>query len=80
MLVALANGSEEIEFSSTVDVLRRAGANVTIAKVDKNEGGSNDKLCTLMHGIKVEADAILDENLVGNDFDAIVMPGGLPGS
>ena len=81
VLVAVANGSEEIELSSIVDVLRRAEVDVTIAKVDKNgDGCTNNKLSTLMHGMKVEADEVLDEDLLSNDFDAVVMPGGLPGS
>ena len=79
VLVAIANGSEEIELSAIVDVLRRSETHVTIAKVDKNETGSNDKLSTLMHGMKVEADEVFDASS-SHDYDAIVMPGGLPGS
>ena len=81
-MVAVANGSEDIETASIVDVLRRAEADVTTAKVGKNDTDlGSDKMSVLMQGLKVEADEILDQDLVdNNDYDAIVMPGGLPGS
>ena len=34
-LVAVTHGSEEIETVSVIDILRRAGVEVTIGKVDK---------------------------------------------
>ena len=84
VLVAVANGTEEIELSSVVDVLRRANADVTVAKVDWSFcdliDGKPSKMSTLSRGMKVEADAILDQNLMENDFDAVVMPGGMPGA
>ena len=82
--MAVADGSEEIELASVVDVLRRAEANVTIAKVDWSfcelVDGKPSKMSVLSRGMKVEADALLDEKLMENEFDAVVMPGGLPGS
>lgn len=124
--VILADGFEEIEAITLIDILRRAGANVKIVGLSaKNIRGA--------HGIKIEADEIfddvfsrenidenidacakplnpardlnqdtkdqileanspkstsgcsvkqtpnLDENLI-DDFDAIFLPGGLPGA
>ena len=124
--VILADGFEEIEAITLIDILRRAGANVKIVGLSaKNIRGA--------HGIKIEADEIfddvfsreninenidacakplnsvrdlnqdtkeqileanspkstsgcsvkqtpnLDENLI-DDFDAILLPGGLPGA
>lgn len=70
-VVVLANGFEEIEAVTPVDVLRRAGAEVTTAGV----GGLN---ITGAHGVTYVADAEL-EKLTG-EFDLIVLPGGMPGS
>lgn len=128
--VILADGFEEIEAITLIDILRRAGANVKIV------GLSEKNICGA-HGIKIEADEIfddvfsreninenidacakplnpardlnqdtkeqnldqileanspkstsgcsvkqtpnLDENLI-DDFDAILLPGGLPGA
>ncbi|CDR95508.1 4-methyl-5(B-hydroxyethyl)-thiazol monophosphate biosynthesis enzyme, putative [Babesia bigemina] len=72
-LIAVANGSEDIEFVTVVDVLRRAGVNVTVASVHK------EKAVTLAHGTKVTADALIDD-VANKTFDLIVVPGGLPGS
>lgn len=133
--VILADGFEEIEAITLIDILRRAGANVKIV-------GLSEKNIRGVHGIKIEADEIfddvfsrenidenidacakplnpardlnqdtkeqileanspkstsgcsvkqtpnLDENLASNlinvaqmdDFDAILLPGGLPGA
>jgi protein deglycase len=38
-----------------------------------------DKFCKLLSGMKVEADEIFNEELLENDYDAIVMPGGISG-
>lgn len=124
--VILADGFEEIEAITLIDILRRAGANVKIV-------GLSEKNIRGAHGIKIEADEIfddvfsrenidenidacakplnpardlnqdtkeqileanspkstihcsvkqtpnLDENLI-DDFDAILLPGGLPGA
>lgn len=70
-VVLLAEGFEELEALSPVDVLRRAGAEVTLAGV----GGLNVKSA---HDITVVADVLLDK-LFG-DYDLIILPGGMPGS
>ena len=53
--VFLANGFEEIEALAPVDILRRAGVEVTIASV----GGQ--KIVTSASGIHVVADALAEE-------------------
>lgn len=70
-VLLLAEGFEELEALAPVDVLRRAGAEVTIAGV----GGQNLKSA---HGVTVAAD-VLVENLSG-EYDLVVLPGGMPGS
>ena len=70
-VVLLAEGFEEIEAATPIDVLRRAGAEVTIAGVS----GIQVKGA---HGVVYVADAELDG--LQADFDLIVLPGGMPGS
>lgn len=66
----LADGFEEIEALSVVDILRRAEIEVKMISVyDKKE-------VTGAHGIKVVADDIIS-NI--SDADLIFLPGGLPG-
>lgn len=67
-----ANGTEEIEALTAVDLLRRAGVEVTLAGV----GGT--ALCG-SHGIRVTAD-ISAENIDKWDFDMVILPGGMPGT
>ena len=70
-LVFLATGFEEIETVTIVDVLRRAGVDVTVAGLAPNviEG---------KHGVKIVPDKSIDDVSV-EDFDAFVVPGGNPG-
>jgi len=68
--VILANGFEEIEALTVVDVLRRA--NITCHMV-----GFEDTV-TGSHAIQVQTDRVFDGNL--SEYDMIVLPGGMPGS
>ena len=68
----LANGFEEIEALTPVDVLRRAGLKVqTVAISGRSAVGS--------HGIKVECDLMADE-VDFSDAEAVIFPGGMPGA
>ncbi len=72
ILVPLADGFEEIEFVTIVDVLRRAGLDVTVA-------GLHAGPLTGSHGIAVTPDAALDA-LDLDAFTVVVLPGGQPGT
>ncbi|WP_200763864.1 DJ-1 family glyoxalase III [Nitrosophilus alvini] len=73
VLVPLADGFEEIEAMAIIDVLNRAGIDVTVAGLGGTEiEGANSKL-------KVKVPVTLDEVNAG-DFDMMVLPGGLPGA
>ncbi len=69
----LAEGFEEIEALTPVDVLRRAGLEVKTVAVGEN------KTVKGAHGIEVVADVL--ESELGNDVpEAIILPGGMPGT
>ena len=70
-LVPLAEGFEEIEAMTVVDVLRRAGIKVTTAGLPGTivEGSRN---------VKILADTKL-EDVVEKDYDAVILVGGSPG-
>ncbi len=72
VLVILAPGFEEIETVTVVDILRRAGARVTLAGTD---GGVTEG----SRGINLVADCHLKE-VNTDDFDMVVLPGGQPGT
>jgi len=70
-IVILADGFEEIEAITAIDVLRRAGVEVAVC-------GLNSERVKGSKSIIVVADRILkgDET----DYDACVLPGGMPGA
>ena len=72
LLAVVADGFEETELIAAVDCMRRLDVDVSIA------GLKSQELCGA-HGIKIAADALLDD-LSPEDFDAIFLPGGLPGA
>lgn len=71
--IFLATGFEETEALATVDVLRRAGIEITLVSIYK------DRMVTGAHGITVAADVVM----AGADFsdaDWLICPGGMPGA
>lgn len=76
VLVFLAEGFEEIEALTPVDLLRRAGLDVKTAAVG-HSGGS--LTVTGSHGIPVTADARA-EDFIGASPEAVILPGGMPGA
>ncbi len=72
VLVPLADGFEEIEAVTVIDLLRRADIDVVVAGLTPGPATGN-------HGIAVGTDQTLDEAL-GQDYDMAVLPGGLPGA
>jgi 4-methyl-5(b-hydroxyethyl)-thiazole monophosphate biosynthesis len=69
--IFLANGFEEIEALAVVDILRRCDLDVVIV-------GIGGKRITGSHNITVECDA--DENIQAEKIDAVILPGGMPGT
>jgi protein deglycase len=72
VLVPIANGTEEIEAVTIIDVLRRAGAQVTVASVGELQ-------ITASRGVRLVADCLISQCL-DISYDLVVLPGGMPGA
>ncbi len=72
VLVPLAQGCEELEAVTVIDLLRRAGITVVTAGLDGAPVRAS-------RGVVLVPDADLDAAL-RQDFDMVVLPGGLPGA
>lgn len=63
----VVNGTEPIEAVVQIDILRRAGAEVTVASVEK------ELRVDALHGVKIVADALLSD-CADTEFDLISLP------
>lgn len=72
VLVPLAQGSEEMEAVTIVDMLRRAGINVKTA-------GENE-IITCSRGVKIIPDILIEQISATRLFDAVILPGGVNGT
>lgn len=70
-LVILADGFEDIEAVTPIDILRRVNVDVTVA-------GLSGEMVKGSRGIVIKADRVLLES--DSDHDAIILPGGMPGA
>ena len=73
VLIPIADGTEELEAVAIIDVLRRAEAEVIVASV------AGSKQITASRGMVLVADALL-EDCLNQEYDLIVLPGGIPGA
>ncbi|KAK1559476.1 hypothetical protein Q3G72_014908 [Acer saccharum] len=73
VLIPIANGSEEIEIVTIVDILRRAKVDVVVASVEKS-----------MKIVASQGTKIIAEKLISNAseeiYDLIILPGGVSGA
>eukprot|EP00357_Protocruzia_adherens_P028854 CAMPEP_0115007546 /NCGR_PEP_ID=MMETSP0216-20121206/21266_1 /TAXON_ID=223996 /ORGANISM="Protocruzia adherens, Strain Boccale" /LENGTH=172 /DNA_ID=CAMNT_0002374553 /DNA_START=32 /DNA_END=550 /DNA_ORIENTATION=+ len=72
VLIPVANGTEEIEAVSLIDILRRSGADVTVASVGERE-------VVMSRGVRLVADCLITD-VEKQKFDLIACPGGLMGA
>lgn len=72
VLVPLAQGCEELEAVTIIDLLRRAGIEVITA-------GLEPGLVKASRGTQLMPDTTLDAALL-EDYDMVVLPGGMPGA
>jgi len=73
VLVPLADGCEELEAVTIIDLLRRAGIEVVTA-------GLKPGIVQASRGVQLVPDATLDVALQDDDYDMVVLPGGMPGA
>lgn len=73
VLVFLAEGFEEVEALTVVDYLRRANIEVDTVSI-------GDKMVKGAHDIIVSADKLISEIESAGIYDAVVIPGGIPGA
>ncbi len=71
--VYLANGFEEVEAITPIDLLRRAEKKVITV-------GVGDNIIVSSHGIPVVTDTIAQEAPLTNELEMIILPGGMPGT
>ena len=72
-LISLADGVEDIECVTLIDVLRRAEVEVVVASIEGR------RMITCARGTRLTADTMLVD-VLAQDFDLIVLPGGMPGA
>lgn len=72
VLIPLAQGCEELEAVTVIDLLRRAKIDVVTAGLDK-------QTVTASRGVRLVPDTDLDTALQ-QDYDMLILPGGLPGA
>lgn len=71
VILFLADGFEEIEALTTVDIIRRANINIDICTI-------SDEYVKGAHGIIVKADINIKD--LYEEYDMAVLPGGMPGT
>jgi len=72
VLVPVAEGFEEVEAFSIVDVFRRAGARVDVASIGELQ-------VTSSHDVRIIADKLITD-CIDEEYDLIALPGGIPGA
>jgi 4-methyl-5(b-hydroxyethyl)-thiazole monophosphate biosynthesis len=76
-LIAVADGTEDLEFAGPVDVLGLAGFQIFVVSVMPE----NRLTCKTGRGVSLTADHhITDEKIFSQHFDVIIVPGGIPGA
>jgi 4-methyl-5(b-hydroxyethyl)-thiazole monophosphate biosynthesis len=72
VVIILAEGFEELEAVAVIDVLRRAGIGIVSA-------GLHEGPVSSARHINIIPDTVID-TIRSDDFDMLVLPGGMPGS
>ena len=73
-IVFLAEGFEEVEAITPIDLLRRAGFDVTTISI------GDDPVVLGSHNIPVTADMVIDDLINNDGYDIVILPGGMKGT
>lgn len=71
--IFLADGFEEVEALTPVDMMRRAGLDIQTVSIGE------DRYVTGAHGVTIEADLNIDDEDM-SQADCLIAPGGMPGA
>jgi len=71
-LITLAEGIDDLQSVTLIDVLRRAGIEVVVASIESR------RMLTCARGTRLTADTMLVD-VLAQHFDLIVLPGGVVG-
>jgi 4-methyl-5(b-hydroxyethyl)-thiazole monophosphate biosynthesis len=71
VLVPVANGTEDVEAVTIIDLLRRANIDVVVA--------GTESPIIFARGLNILPDMLIDDIRNDEYFDAIILPGGIPG-
>ena len=72
-VIAVADGIEDLECVTLIDVLRRAEIDVVVASIEGR------RMITCARGTRLTADTMLVD-VLAQEFDLVVLPGGMPGA
>lgn len=72
-LISIADGVEDLECVTLIDVLRRAEIEVVVGSIESR------RMITCARGTRLTADTMLVD-VLAQPFDLIVLPGGMPGA
>tara|TARA_R100001244_G_scaffold10690_18_gene12807 strand:+ start:7708 stop:8412 length:705 start_codon:yes stop_codon:yes gene_type:complete len=72
-VITVADGVEDLECVTLIDVLRRAEIEVVVASIEGR------RMITCARGTRLTADAMLVD-VLAQEFDLVVLPGGMPGA
>jgi 4-methyl-5(b-hydroxyethyl)-thiazole monophosphate biosynthesis len=72
-LITVADGIDDLQSVTLIDVLRRAEVEVVVASIESR------RMLTGARGTRLTADAMLVD-VLAQPFDLIVLPGGMPGA
>lgn len=72
-IIILAEGFEELEAVTVIDILRRAGISVTVCGLGKKEVKGS-------RGTMIITDRVLEESDLAKSYDTCILPGGMPGA
>ena len=73
LFICMAEGCEEVEALTAVDLIRRAGIEIDLVSI------SDEKRIKGSHNIEIGLDKVFDEIKLG-DYDGLILPGGMPGT